>query len=79
MRLVIPHLEKLITKREKPALHQKGKDDFNYFSYVDAGSELLSMVEFDVIYFNTDKTFNKDQFLNDTLKKHLILDYMEDA
>jgi len=77
MHLVIPHLEKLIAKREKPALHQKGEDDFNYFSYVDSSANLLSMVEFDVIYFYADKTFDNDQFANDKFKKHLVLDYKE--
>lgn len=79
MRLVIPHLEKLIAKREKPALHQKGKDDFNYFSYVDSGADALSMVEFDIIYFDTNTPFNSEQFKSDTLKKHLVLNYKQNS
>ena len=74
MRLVVPHLQKLIEKREKPAMHPKDADDFNYFSYVDSKSNLLSMVRFDVIYF-TDKPFNNTLFKNDSLTKHVILDY----
>ncbi len=77
MHSVIPHLEKLIEKRDKPSLHQKGEDDFNYFSYVDSGSDLLSMVQFDVIYFDNKKTVNKNEFFKDTLKKHLVLDYKQ--
>lgn len=75
MGLVVPHLQKLTEKREKPALHQKEEDDFNYFSYVDSGADILSMVEFGVIYFNTENIIDRTQFLNDTLKEHLVLDY----
>ncbi|MDY7396678.1 hypothetical protein UMM65_15620 [Aureibaculum sp. 2210JD6-5] len=78
MRLVIPHLQKLIEKREKPTMHPKGEDDLNYFSYVDSGSNLLSMVKFDVIYFEKNKLLNKDKFLNDSLNKHLFLTYKKD-
>lgn len=75
MHLVIPHLEKLIEKREKPSLHQKDEDDFNYFSYVDSDSGLLSLVQFDVIYFDKNKVLNHIDFAKDTIKKHLVLDY----
>ncbi|MET2985176.1 hypothetical protein [Aureibaculum conchae] len=74
MRLVVPHLQKLIEKREQPTMHPKDEDDFNYFSYVDSKSNLLSMVQFDVIYF-TDKPFTTAQFKNDTLAKHIVIDY----
>ncbi|QCX39407.1 hypothetical protein FF125_13520 [Aureibaculum algae] len=75
MSLVVPYLQKLTEKREKPALHEKDEDDFNYFSYVDSDANLLSMVKFDVIYFDTNKSIDKNSFLKDTLNKHVVIDY----
>jgi len=72
---VIPHLKKLIEKREKPAMHPKDKDDTNYFSYVDSGSNTLSTVQFDVINYITDKMVDKTAFKNDSLTKHLFVNY----
>lgn len=76
MRMVVPHLKKLIEKREQPAMHPKDEDDYNYFSYVDSKSNLLSMVKFDVIYF--EENIDKNQFINDSLKKHLVIEYKKD-
>ena len=78
MELVIPHLQKLIDKREKPAMHPKDEDDFNYFTFVDSGTNLLSLVKFDVIYFENDSVSDKNRFENDTLKNHFFVHYSKD-
>ncbi len=75
LHLVIPHLKKLIEKREKPAMHPKDEDDTNYFSYVDSESNTLSTVQFDVINYVTDKTIDKTNFKNDSLINHLFIDH----
>ena len=72
---VVPHLKKLIEKREKPAMHPKDKDDTNYFSYVDSDSKTLSTVQFDVIDFITDQTIDKDKLHNSDTLKHLFIKY----
>lgn len=77
---VIPHLKKLIEKRERPAMHPKDKDDTNYFSYVDSGSNTLSTVQFDVINYITDKSIDKTGLANnDSLSKHLFIDYSKNG
>lgn len=50
MKLVAPHLVKLMEKREKPSMHPKDVDDLNYFSYVNTTDNLLSFVAFDTLY-----------------------------
>jgi len=76
---VIPHLKKLIEKREKPAMHPKDIEDTNFFSYVDSDSNTLSMVQFDVINYITDKTIVKTNLVNDSLTKHVFIDYQKNA
>ncbi len=75
LHLVVPHLKKLIEKREKPAMHPKDEDDTNYFSYVDSGSNTLSTVQFDVINYITDKIIDRTEFKNDSLTNHLFIDH----
>ena len=72
---VIPHLKKLIEKREKPAMHPKDEDDTNYFSYVDSDSNTLSTVQFDVINYFINKIIDKKEFENDSLTNHLFIDH----
>lgn len=79
LHLVIPHLKKLIEKREEPAMHPKDEEDTNFFSYVDSGSNTLSMVQFDVINYITDKTLEKTNLINDRSIKHLFIDYHKNA
>jgi len=74
---VVPHLKKLIEKREKPAMHPKDEDDTNYFSYVDSDSKNLSMVQFDVINYITDKTIDKNKLGNDSLNKQLFIEFQK--
>jgi len=72
---IIPHLVKMIEKREKAGMHPKDEDDTNYFSYVDSNVNKLSMVEFDVINFISDKKFELAKFKKDSLTKHLVINY----
>ncbi len=72
---IIPHFKKMTEKREKPGMHPKDEDDTNYFSYVDSGSNKLSMVQFDVINYITDKVIDKSIFKNDSITKHLAINY----
>lgn len=72
---ILPHLIKMIEKRQKLGMHPKDKDDTNYFSYVDKNSNKLSMVEFDVINFISDNVIDKSAFKQDSLIKHLVIDY----
>ena len=72
---VIPQLKKLIEKREKPAMHPKDEEDTNYFSYVDSGSKTLSTVQFEVINYITDKNIDKTTLVNDSLNKHVFIEY----
>ena len=72
---VVPHLKKLIEKREKPTLHPKDNDDTNYFSYVDADSKTLSTVQFDVINFIIDKKIKKEKLQDTDNQKHVFIRY----
>jgi len=74
---VVPHLKKLIEKREKPAMHPKDEDDTNYFSYVDSDSKNLSMVQFDVINYIIDRTLDKNNLVNDSLNKQLFIEHQK--
>jgi len=76
---VIPNLKNLIEKREKPAMHPKDEDDTNYFSYVDSRSNTLSTVQFDVINYITDDELTKTEFENDSLIKHLFINYIKNG
>ncbi len=72
---VVPHLIKMTERREKPGMHPKDEDDTNYFSYIDSNSKKLSMIQFDVINYITDKTIDKSTFKNDSITKHLSINY----
>jgi len=72
---VVPQLKKLIEKREKPAMHPKDENDYNFFSYVDSDSSTLSTVQFEVINYITDKKIDKTVLTNDSLTKHLLINY----
>ncbi len=72
---VVPFLKKMTKKRETPGMHPKDEDDTNYFSYVDSDTNKLSMVQFSVIHFITDKKFELTKFKNDSITKHLSLNY----
>jgi len=72
---VVPYLKKMIEKREKPAMHPKDEDDTNYFSYVDSNSKTLSTVQFDVINYITNKSFDTTTYKNDSITKHLSINY----
>jgi len=76
---VVPQLKKLIEKREKPAMHPKDEEDTNYFSYVDSGSKTLSTVQFEVINYITDKNIDKTTLVNDSLNKHVFIEYRKHA
>ncbi len=60
-------------------MHPKDIEDTNFFSYVDSDSNTLSMVQFDVINYITDKTIVKTNLVNDSLTKHIFIDYQKNA
>lgn len=60
LKQIVPHLQDLFAKREKPSLHQSEEPVNNYFSYVDTLSNRLSMVLFNNTEFITDKSYTKD-------------------
>ena len=58
LKQIVPHLQDLFAKREKPSLHQSEDPVYNYFSYVDTLSNRLSMVLFPNTEYITDTPFS---------------------
>ncbi len=71
MKLIAPHINYLTAKREKPSLHFKDADDYNYFSYVNTTDNLLSLVKFETLYIKTEKP--KIQPPPDSTKVNIII------
>ena len=59
LKLLIPEVQKLQQKREKPSMHQSEEPVHNYFSYVDTVNNKLTTILFDPVGFVTKNTDTK--------------------
>jgi len=75
LKQVIPLIQQLQAKKEKPSMHDNGEITHSYFSYVDTISNKLSLILFDSIKYIRDKSINRDYILTSTEFKHLLIDY----
>ena len=75
LKKVIPVIQQLQAKKEKPSMHDSGEISHSYYSYVDTVSNKLSLILFDSIKYITHKSINKDSILTETPFKHLFIDY----
>lgn len=75
LKKVIPVIQQLQAKKEKPSMHDSGEISHSYYSYVDTVSNKLSLILFDSIKYITYKSINKDSILTVTPFKHLFIDY----
>jgi len=75
LKQVIPLIQQLQAKKEKPSMHDNGEITHSYFSYVDTISNKLSLILFDSIKYIRDKSINREYILTSTKFKHLLIDY----
>ena len=75
LKKVIPVIQQLQAKKEKPSMHDSGEISHSYYSYVDTVSNKLSLILFDSIKYITHKSINRDSILTETPFKHLFIDY----
>jgi len=75
LKQVIPLIQQLQAKKEKPSMHDNGEISHSYYSYVDTVSNKLSLILFDSIKYISDKSINRDHNLTSTEFKHLLIDY----
>lgn len=74
LKQVIPLIQQLQAKKEKPSMHDNGKISHSYYSYVDTVSNKLSMILFDSIKYISDNNIETDYSLTSTGFKHLLID-----
>ena len=74
LKQVIPFIQELQTKKEKPSMHDNGEITHSYLSYVDTISNKLSLILFDSIEYVNDKSINRDSILKQDQFKHLFID-----
>ncbi len=73
LKKVIPVVQQLQTKKEKPSMHDSGEISHNYFSYVDTVSNKLSLILFDSVKYITTGSVNFDSLsLHDNFR-HLSI------
>ena len=75
LKQVIPLIQQLQDKKEKPSMHDNGEISHSYYSYVDTVSNKLSLILFDSIIYVSDKSIDSDYILSTTGFKHLLIDY----
>ena len=75
LKQVIPLIQQLQAKKEKPSMHDNGEISHSYYSYVDTVSNKLSLILFDSIKYVSDKSIDSDYILKPTEFKHLLIDY----
>lgn len=78
LKKVIPNVQVLQAKKEKPSMHDNGELMHNYYSYVDTLSNKLSLILFDSIQYVTEKSINRDSILKQDQFKHLFIDSKTD-
>lgn len=78
LKKVIPNVQVLQAKKEKPSMHDNGELMHNYYSYVDTLSNKLSLILFDSIQYVTEKSINRDSILKQDQFKHLFIDSKKD-
>ena len=75
LKQVIPFIQELQTKKEKPSMHDNGEITHSYLSYVDTISNKLSLILFDSIIYYTNKKIIIDSKSTKSRYKDLIIDY----
>ena len=75
LKQVIPFIQELQTKKEKPSMHDNGEITHSYLSYVDTISNKLSLILFDSIIYNTKKNISIDSKSTESRYKDLLIDY----
>jgi len=78
LKKVIPNVQVLQAKKEKPSMHDNGELMHNYYSFVDTLSNKLSLILFDSIQYVTDKRVNRDSILKQDQFKHLFINSKTD-
>lgn len=78
LKKVIPNVQVLQAKKEKPSMHDNGELMHNYYSYVDTLSNKLSLILLDSIQYVTEKSINRDSILKQDQFKHLFIDSKKD-
>jgi len=72
---VVPFVQQLQGKKEKPSMHDNGEISHSYYSYVDTISNKLSLILFDSIKYITHESIYSDSILTQKSFKHLLIDY----
>jgi len=72
---VVPFVQQLQGKKEKPSMHDNGEISHSYYSYVDTISNKLSLILFDSIKYITHESIYYDSILTQKSFKHLLIDY----
>ena len=75
LKYLIPIIQQLQAKKEKPSMHDNGEITHSYYSYVDTVSNKLSLILFDSIRYITDKSIKRDSLKTEIQFKHLFIDY----
>ena len=75
LKQVIPFIQELQTKKEKPSMHDNGEITHSYLSYVDTISNKLSLILFDSIIYNTKKRISIDSKSTESRYENLLIDY----
>jgi len=71
---IIPYIQQLQTKKNKPSMHDNGEITHSYFSFVDTISNKFSLILFDSINYITNNKLNKDSISKNNQFKHLFID-----
>ena len=74
LKQVIPLIQQLQAKKEKPSMHDNGEISHSYYSYVDTVSNKLSLILFDSIEYVNKKSINRDSILKRDPFKHLFIE-----
>lgn len=78
LKKIIPNVQVLQAKKDKPSMHDNGELMHSYYSYVDTLSNKLSLILFDSIQYVTNRKVNRDSILKQDQFKHLFIDSKTD-
>jgi len=73
LKQVVPKIQQLQAKKEKPSMHDNGEISHSYYSYVDTISNKLSLILFDSVKFITTQSENFDSLSPPDNFRHLSI------